>query len=380
MEYTRGAAIIDLTIIHKNIQIVKKMLGQNKLLAVVKANAYGHGMDRVAQTAQAAGADWLGVANVSEGVQLRRVGIEMPILVMGPAFPQEYADIVQNGLVATIFCKDSAIALSQTAAKIGKMAKIHIKLDTGMGRIGFLAWKEEREESIRHILDISKLQGLIIDGIYSHLAASESNPEFSYEQYERFSYTVSCLAKTGLHFPYIHIANSGGILHHPDFSHNMVRAGMLIYGLSPESTNKGAANLAHHGILPALSLKSRLAMMKPFAAGRSVGYGRNFFAESDIVVGTVPIGYGDGISRALSNRGKILVNGKYAPIIGNICMDQFMVNLSGIDAKMGDEIVMIGKSGENCISAEDVATWSDTINYEIVTNIMERIPRLYFDV
>lgn len=379
-KYSRSAAVINLANVANNIAVVRKMINENtRLMAVVKANGYGHGIYEVSKAAtDVAGADYLGVATVMEGVFLRRMGITAPILVLSPTFEEEFEKVISNNLTCTLFSLDVAKKLADTAKNMERPVKIHIKIDTGMNRVGYNAQDWESVEAVAaEITEISRLEGIELEGIYSHLATSDADPVFAKEQFANFKHILGILENKGLHIPIKHISNSGAILNHPEFNMDMVRAGVLTYGLAPNSTREGVIQLAKLGFLPAMTLKSRIAHIKTVKAGQSVGYSRNFFAKKDMQVATIPLGYGDGISRHLSNRGKVLINGHFCDIIGNVCMDQFMVDASGAKAKFRDEVIIIGQSGEERIWAEDVAAWQRSINYEVATSISDRVPRIY---
>jgi len=383
VKYKRGAVIVDLSIITNNIRAIKSIVHKNTgLMAIVKANAYGHGMQAVAKACQKAEApaDYLGVATTEEALQLRNYGIMLPILIMGAVFCDDYEDLVKNNISLTIFNLKDAKILSNISKKLCKTAKIHIKIDTGMSRIGYSAWEEDLQSSLSEIEEIYKLPNIYVEGIFSHLASSESNPRFSYEQYGRLKHILKEITKIGLHIDIIHISNSGALLNYRNFDNNLVRAGVLLYGMSPHSTAFEAQKLKGYNIKPALTLKSHVTQVKPLRKGRSVGYGQNFIAKQDIVVATIPLGYGDGISRQLSNSGKVLINGEFANIIGNVCMDQFMVDISHIkNVTQNSEVTLIGGCGKNTISSEDIAKWQNTINYEVLTCLMARLPRVYIN-
>ena len=373
--FGRAAAVVSPAAIANNIGVVRSIVGPKvRIMAVVKANGYGHGIYESSRAALDAGADWLGVATVTEGVFLRRWNIMAPILVLSPAFEEEFENIVLNGLSSTIFSLHTAEKLAHIAGYLERKAKVHIKIDTGMNRVGYTG---NAAEIAAEIAEISRLEGLTIEGIFSHFAASDANSDFTQEQFTRFMHIIGTLEDFGLHIPIKHISNSGGILGFPECNLDMVRAGVLTYGLAPNSLAEGAEELARLGFMPALTLKSRVAHVKTVKAGESVGYSRNFVAKSDIRVATVPIGYADGLSRQLSNRGRVLINGVFCNIIGNVCMDQFMVDATAAKANLRDEVIIIGESGENRILAEDVAAWQKSINYEVATSISERVARFY---
>jgi alanine racemase len=250
-------------------------------------------------------------------------------------------------------------------------AAVHIKLDTGMNRVGY-SW-ECPDAIVGEVRSIVALQGIVVQGVYSHLATSDADAGFAKLQYSRFCSVLEQLKHAGLHIPIKHISNSGGVLNHPEFNLDMVRCGVLTYGLAPCSTPEGAARLRALGVMPVLTLRSRIAQVKNVRFGESVGYSRNFQATRDIVVATVPIGYADGVSRRLSNKGVVLVKGRFCHIIGNVCMDQLMVDVTGVEAKLRDGVTFIGVDGEQAIYAEDVARLQGSINYEVATSVSHRI-------
>ena len=374
--YARAARLVNLGHVANNIRAIRKLISPNAMImAVVKADAYGHGLCEVSKAAIGAGADWLGCATVKEALTVRGLGIQAPILVLSPVFEEEYESLVAHDLVATVFALESCERLSALAVKLGKTASVHIKIDTGMRRVGYNAL--EPETALREIAAMSRLPGIAIGGMYSHLAASDSNPGFTSEQFARFQNIARILDNNGLRVPVKHISNSGGVLNHPECNLDMVRCGVLVYGLAPDSTPEGAARLSSLGFKPPLEFKSRVSQVKTVRKGESVGYSRNYFAATDIEVASVPIGYADGVSRSLSNKGKVLINGRACDIIGNVCMDQFMVDVTGVPAKVRDEVVVIGESGGRRISAEDVAALQGTINYEVATSLSLRVPAHY---
>lgn len=362
---------IDLSAIRHNLDEVRQAVGpERKILAPVKANAYGHGMLPVARAALEAGASMLGVAYLDEGIALRQAGIAAPVLIFGSELPEGAPEIVRWGLTATLCTYELARALSEAAMRLRRNAVVHIKVDTGMGRIGL------KVEEIRSFLQrISELPGVVVEGIYTHFATADGtgDGEFVLAQMEHFRRVVGQLRREGLNLPVAHAANSAAVLRYPSAHLDMVRPGIMIYGLEPFP---GASYLAH--LRPALTLKSRIVFLKEVPPGVSVGYGRTFVAGRRTKIATVPIGYGDGYPRALSNRGKALVRGKRTRIVGNICMDQLMLDVTHIeDARVGDEVVLIGEQGEERITAGELASLAGTINYEIVTALNGRIPRVY---
>jgi len=367
-EIGRGVLEIDLGVLTTNIKVARSLISaETCIMAVVKADAYGHGILEVSKAAARTGVEWFGVATADEGATLRKGGITQPILIMSPIIGPGIKGIVTNGLTATVFSLDIARKLSDAGG-----GRVHIKIDTGMNRIGFrVNDKKAVEVTCREILEISKMPNIVIEGIFSHFASSESDPSFTAEQFQRFEAVCRKLEDMDINIPIKHISNSGGVLCHPEYNLDMVRLGVLMYGLSPCSTIRGAEKLAKMGVLPALSLKASVGQVKSVEAGESVGYGRKYVADRPMEVVTIPLGYADGISRQLSGKGKVLINGVLCPFIGNVCMDQLMVDATGANARNGDEVTFIGKG----ISAEQVADWQGSINYEVATSLSLRIQR-----
>jgi len=372
MEYKRVYAEIDLDRIASNMRIIRRLTpARRKIMAVVKANGYGHGAAEAAKTALYNGADWLGVAICEEGAALRENHIFAPILVLGYSPEPLFDLVIRHGLTQTVFSAETAKTLSDAALVCGKKADVHIKIDTGMSRLGFLPGKE----AVREIAKVMCMPGISVTGIYTHFAQSDpAGADFTYAQYARFRDFLALLEENGIRIPMTHVANSGGILYYPELEADMVRAGIILYGLPPSED----ADFAGMGFGPALSLKTQISLIKRVPAGVSVGYGRTFFTKRPTDVATVPVGYADGFSRHMSRGGRVLAGGRYAPVIGAVCMDQFMIDVTDIPGiKAGDEVVIIGSQGENEIGAEEVAAVSGTINYEIVCGIGRRVPRVY---
>lgn len=376
--HMRAVREINPAAIRDNARIIKGMLPEEtQLLAVVKADGYGHGMAEAAKAAAGGGASCFSVATVEEGVELRKLGFEQPILIFGAVFGGGISEAIEHGLSFTVYDHEQAEEISRHAGLAGKTAAVHIKLDTGMSRLGFMARDIFGEtQAVIETQKIAALHNIKVDGIYSHLAASESDKSFTALQLASFLEVTDRLAASGIK-PVRHIANSGAILYHPEAHLDMVRAGIILYGLPPESNAGGAAHLAKLGIRPALCLKSRVASVKNIPANATVGYSRTYKAPQSFDCAVVTIGYADGYSRGLSNKGSVLVNGRRARIVGNVCMDQTMVDVSGIDVKPGDEVVLIGESGGEKITAEELALLQGTINYEVVTTISERVPKIF---
>ncbi len=338
-------------------------------MAVVKADGYGHGMVPVARAAMAGGADWLAVALVEEGQSLRAAGVDAPVLLMAEPPVEAIPALLDARLTPAVYSPAFVEALSRAALdRGGEPVAVHLKLDTGMRRVGVPqpSW----EDALRQVRDAP---GLLVEGLWSHLAmSSEPGHPFTACQAREFRRGVDMAARFGLRPDLLHLCNSGGALFLHEEHHDMVRTGIAIYGLEP------APGVAHGCPLrPALSFRSRLSFVKPLAAGEAVSYRLRWAAKEDAVVGTVPAGYADGVVRGLSNRGEVVLRGGRVPVVGAVCMDQFLVDATGLGARPGDDVVLIGAQNGSCVTADDWAAWLGTINYEIVCGIGKRVPRVY---
>lgn len=363
-------AEIDLSAIKHNIKEARKAVGGRiAIMAVVKANAYGHGAEHIAKAACEAGASCFGVALPEEGVTLRGAGITQPVHILAESAHDAIPLIVENDLTATICSLEFTRALSQEAVRRGKTVRAHVKVDTGMNRIGLFP-----ETVIEFMRNVRDLPGIELEGIFTHFSEADNpNSDYTDRQLERFNNLISDLEKAGICPPIKHAANSAAVYLHPASHFDMVRIGISMYGLHPSDATKGLINLK-----PALAFKARLSFVKWLACGEGVSYNRTHKATCDTRIGTVPAGYGDGYSRLLSNKGRVLIGGCSYPVVGNICMDQFMVDL-GVDstAKVDDEVVLIGRQNNEEISADELAATLGTINYEVVCMINSRVPRVY---
>jgi alanine racemase len=341
------------------------------VMAVVKANAYGHGLVPVARYLQARGVDQLGVAFVEEGVALRKAGITVPVLVMGGIFGPQIAQFIAHDLEITVSSIDKLRQVEAAAQAAGRKAVVHLKIDTGMERIGVHA-----ASSGAFIEAAVASRWCTVKGVYSHLAcADDPASPMTARQLERFLGACDHFSRIGAPMPVRHLANSGGVLHWPDTHLDMVRPGIILYGVRPDPASRPP-----FGLQPALSLVSKVVYFKVVKAGDPVSYGATWAPGADTRIVTVPVGYGDGYPRALSSRGQVLVRGRRVPLVGRVCMDQFMVDI-GPDgtAYNEDEVVLIGRQGDAAIGAEDVALAAGTIAYEILVGLNERIPREYPD-
>ncbi|MBI2954254.1 MAG: alanine racemase [Chloroflexi bacterium] len=362
-------AEIDLDAVAHNVRELKRLIGNSDLLAVVKANAYGHGAVHVARIALESGAKRLGVACVDEGVQLRRAGITCPILVLGYAAHWEAETVVEHQLTPTVNTRQLALALSAMSTARNVVTPIHLKVDTGLTRFGLLP-----NEIVDFARAVTAFPRLRLEGLYTHFAtADESDKSFLHEQFNIYKDTLRRLGDEGITVALRHAANSGATLDVPETRMDMVRCGITVYGLYPSDSVSRPIKLR-----PALSLKTQVARIREVPPGTSVSYGRTFVADASTRVALVSIGYGDGLSRALSNKGTVLINGQRAPIIGRVCMDQCVVNADGIASiRTGDEVVVIGQQGQDEITADEIARQLGTINYEITCAVTARVPRVY---
>ncbi len=360
-------AEIDLSAIAHNVEQIRKVTTSNaKVCAVVKADGYGHGAVAVARTALQAGADRLAVAIVSEAVDLRKAGFRVPILVLGYT-PTYQADlIVENDIIQTIFSVELAQALSSAAVLAGKKAKVHIKIDTGMARVGV-----SPSDAGQFAAAVAALPGIEIEGVYSHFATSDSyDKSFTYEQYHRFMEGIEYIKGQGIQIPIRHIANSAALLELPEMHLDMVRPGIILYGLWPSAEVKKELVLK-----PAMKFKAQVGFVKELAAKSSISYGRTYFTAQNSRIATLPVGYADGWSRLLANKTEVLVHGQRAPLVGRVCMDQCMIDVSHIsDVAVSDEVLLFGGSE---LPVEEIAEKMGTINYEIVCMIGKRVPRYY---
>ena len=371
--YDRTYAQIDLGAIRHNIAVERARVGADvKIMAVIKANAYGHGDIEVAEALDDQ-VDAYGVAIPEEALKLRKHGVKKMLLILGYSGKDWFEDIIQEGISQTVYSYSMAKQLSDTAVNMGKSAKIHIKIDTGMSRIGFMPVKD----NIDVIRAIRELPGIEIEGAFTHFArADEETSEAAREPFEKYMIFLRELEKRGVHIPIRHAANSASIIQFPESQLDMVRSGITTYGLYP--SEKVSRDILH--LNPALQWKSQVSFVKRIHPGTSVGYGGTFTASRETVVATIPVGYADGVKRDLSGKGHVLIRGQYAPIIGKICMDQFMVDVTGIeDVSEGDTVTLIGTDGDQKISVEEVAALSHSFNYEYVCGISERVPRKYIN-
>ena len=365
-------AEVDLDALAHNMREIRRLARKDALVtAVIKADGYGHGAKKIAQTLLDNGADRFAIAVLDEGIELRNAGFEVPILILGFTDKERAEEIVSFNLEQAVYSWELAEAISKAAVKQNKTAKIHIKVDTGMGRIGL---KTDRD-SVQLIKKISQLPNIVIEGIFTHFAVADAlDKAYTEEQYAKFTWICGELERENVRINVKHCGNSAAIIDLPEMHLNMVRAGIILYGLKPSDE----VMLDKIELKQVMSLKVRISHVKEIEAGQSVSYGRKFIAEKKSKIASLPIGYADGYTRMLSGKAEALVKGRRVPVVGRICMDQCMVDVTGIgDVKVGDEAVLFGKQGEGFIHIDELAEKLDTINYEIVCMISRRVPRVY---
>jgi alanine racemase len=354
---------------------MKQIRGCSKgkdIIAVVKADAYGHGALDISPVLLENGATSLAVAVVNEGVELRRGGIECPIMVLGFTPPSLIDNLLKYDIQQSIFSYSYAKELSAIAKKKHKKAKVHIGIDTGMGRIGFMP----SEESIKEVVEISKLPNIEIEGLFSHFStADEKEKEYTHYQLNKFNDFYEALKKAGVNIKVRHIANSAAITELPESHFEAVRPGIILYGYYPS----GEVDKNRIELKPVMDLKTNIAHIKSIPSGYYISYGRRFQTSRDSIIATLPVGYADGYTRLLNNKAKVIINGQFAPVVGSICMDQCMVDVTDIkgDVKMGDEVILIGEKNGVRLNADHIAEMLGTINYEVVCMITKRVPRVY---
>jgi len=375
MEYklNRAWAEVDLDNIAHNTREVRRITNKKaELMGVVKADAYGHGAMEVVKTLIQNGVTRLAVSMLDEAIQLRQHGVDIPILILSYTDPVRAEEIIQYDVTQTVFSFDLAEALSEAAQKLKKNVKIHIKIDTGMTRVGFMPGYS----AVKNVVEISKLPRIIIEGIFTHFAsADEADRSYTYMQFERFMSICSELGRIGVYIPIKHVANSAAIIEYPEMHLDMVRPGIILYGMYPSNE----VDHAKIDLKPAMTLKANVIYVKDVEPNTCISYGRTFVTSRTSRIATIPIGYADGYTRLLSNKANVLINGELAPVVGRICMDQCMVDVTDLknEVSVGDEVVLFGKQGDRQIRIEDIANTIGTINYEIACIIGKRIPRVY---
>ncbi|MDO4489923.1 MAG: alanine racemase [Lachnospiraceae bacterium] len=371
-KYYRCYAEISLDAIRSNIYQVKKRLPEGvKVLAVIKANGYGHGALKVGACLEDL-VDYFAVATIEEAVQLREGGILQPVMILGYTSPKQYMDLIRHDIIPTIYRKEDALLLSRMASHIGRDVKIHFAVDTGMTRIGFQV--EPAEADV--MAEIAALPHIIAEGMFSHFACADmTDKAFSEQQMEKFEEMIRLLEERGVEIPVKHLCNSAGIMEFDSHRYNMVRSGIITYGLYPSEEVK-KENL---DLIPAMSWKAHVIHVKEVPAGRGVSYGATYVTEGESTrIATISVGYADGYPRSLSSKGRVLIRGEYAPILGRVCMDQMMVDVSHIpDVQVEDVVTLVGTDQGRSITVEELGELSGSFNYEMVCAVSERVPRIY---
>jgi alanine racemase len=361
---------IDLDAIAHNCREIKKWIGEKtELAAVIKGNAYGHGIVMVARTALENGATWFAAARVDEGVVVRKAGIEAPIFVLGYVPAEEMETVVKWRITPPIMHWHTVKAVSEISSSQGVVTPVHVKVDTGMGRFGLLP-----DEVVDFVKRLIELPGIRLEGLYTQFSvADEADKTYSYKQWGIYKKVLKALEEAGIHIPIRHVCNSAGTLNFPEMHLEMVRCGTAIYGHYPSPVTDRSVPLR-----PAMTLKSRVGRIRTLPPGSSISYGRTYTTPRPTTVALVPIGFGDGLSRQLSNKGPVLIRGKRAPIVGRVCMDQCIVDVSGIpEARQDDEVVLFGQQDGAEITAEEIALIMDSINYVVMAAVSARVPRVY---
>lgn len=374
-QYRRVHADIDLDAVLFNFEQMSQSVPKGtKIVAVVKTDAYGHGAVPIATFLEQYEYLWgFATATIDEAIELREAGIKKPVLILGYTFPECYDKVVHYDIRQTIFQLDMAKALSKEAQRQNKTAYVHVKLDTGMGRIGY----QDVEEAVRDMAFMKDLPMLEFEGVFTHFAnADTENQEFTLKQIGKFHEMVSAMEAVGVTFQLKHCSNSAGIIELTDQKFDLVRAGIISYGLWPsDEVRKDVMQLK-----PILALKSHVVYVKKVAPGTPVSYGSTWIASEPRIIATVPVGYGDGYPRSLSNKGYVLIKGYKAPIVGRVCMDQMIVDVTEVpeEIKTGDRVTLIGQDGEQSITAEELGNLSGRFNYELMCDLGNRIPRIYY--
>jgi len=368
--YRPTFAEIDLGAIRYNIRKIRDIVGRDiKILGIVKADAYGHGMKEISKIIIGEGVEYLGVASLDEARELRRSGIKSKIIVLGPILPEEVEGVLRFNVIQAVSDLNIAKRLSGIGQAKNRLIKIHAKIDTGMGRIG--VW---HKDALNFVKELAKLKNIKVDGIFTHFPSAEDDSFFT-RQIKDFKALIEELCRYNIDIPFKHTSNSIALVDFKDAHMNMVRPGLVMYGLYPRNSLMKKLKLK-----PALSLKTKVVYVKPVSKGRSISYGRTYIAQRDTMIATIPVGYGDGYSRDLSNRASVLVRGRRVPVVGRVCMDMSMIDVGHLNkVGVGDGVVLIGRQGKEMIRTEELAKFMKTIPYEVVCNIGRRVPRVYIN-
>ncbi|WP_251386961.1 alanine racemase [Mediterraneibacter agrestimuris] len=372
-QYNRVYASINLDAIAYNMeQMEKRIGGKTQIMVVIKSDGYGHGAVPIAELSEEVDYVWgYATASLDEAKVLREAGIKKPILVLGCVFPDQYEDMINFDIRGAVYTWEMAQGMADAAKKLGKTAVVHIKIDTGMGRIGF----KVDEESADIIRDIWQMNHISVEGLFTHFSkADETDKSYTKMQHDKFVWMKQALQERGVEIPYLNCDNSAGIIDFPDLKHDLVRAGISLYGMYPSDEVEQEVIDLH----PALELISHVTFVKDIEAGTAISYGGTFVSEKPMRVATIPVGYGDGYPRSLSNKGEVLIRGRRARILGRVCMDQFIVDVTDIpDVQFMDRVTLVGRDGEEHICVEELSELSGRFNYEFVCCLSKRIPRVY---
>lgn len=366
-------AEVDLAALRGNLAWIRHRAGAGvKIITVVKADAYGHGLKQIAALLMQSGTDIFGVANLTEAQAIRSVGQGWPILMLGACLPHEVESAVRDDVMPTISSLEEAQAFEAAAAKFRKRSAVHVKVDTGMGRLGVKAGA-----AVQLIAQVAALPHLSLQGVYTHYSSAEDDAMFSRWQRRQFNEVIDALKIRQIHPPLVHANNSAALLHESDSIYNGIRPGLLVYGIVPPGRRRPEAAWQKH-IHPALSLQCRVSLVKEVSKGTALSYGRSFTAPKRLRVATLTAGYGDGYPRAASPQAKVLIHGQRCRVLGRVTMDQMLADVSALkDVKAGDEAVLIGRQRDEEISAAELARWCGTVPWEVLTNITYRVPRVY---
>ena len=371
--YSRVYAEINLDAVSHNIAQIEQRIGKDtKIMGVIKADGYGHGAVPIGKELERMESLWgYAVATAEEGEILRRNGLKKPILILGAVFPEKYGILAKNEIRPTVYSMKQAGELERFAEKWGCVLKVHLKIDTGLSRLGFQVTEEAAEE----LAQIAGMPHIIVEGIFTHFAMADARDKtMAKEQLRQFQKMKEMMSRRGISIPISHCANSAAMIDLPESGMSLVRAGISLYGMWPS----GEVRKENLDLQPALSLKSRIVFLKELEPGRTISYGATYETKKRQRIATIPVGYADGYPRSLSNRGYVLIHGKPAPVCGRICMDQFMVDVTDIpEAEEGDEVTLVGKDGAREISMEEIGDLSGRFNYEFACDLGKRIPRVY---
>jgi alanine racemase len=366
------ACFVDHAALRWNLRQIREKVGSGiKILSMVKANAYGHGATAAARTLAGAGGDAFGVATLEEGVELRQAGIRAPILVLAGAYADQLEEFLTHSLIPVVHDLDTTKRLEKALQQRGSTLNVHLKIDTGMGRLGLVA-----AETAEWVGEVKKLKAIRIAGVFSHFSHAESvEGDYTRQQLDIFNRVVDQLRAENIRPPLVHLANSAATIALPAAYFDMVRPGIMLYGVYPSP-----AMASQIVLKPVLAWKTKILQLKKVPAGTSVSYGQTFITKRESLIATLPIGYADGYPRLLSNRGEVLIGGQRAAVAGRVCMDLTMIDVTDIrNVKQGDEVVLLGRQGDAEISADQIAAWANTISYEILTSIGARVPRIHYN-